>query len=289
MRHIEAWFLVVAAMAAIPAAGQAQVRASERGGSFQVVNGTTITIEYSRPSVRGRLPIFGGQIPWGEVWTPGANWATTLEVDHDVSINGHPVKKGKYSVWMEVQPAEWTVILDPRARLFHIAHPKPDSMQVRFPVTPSDVQGADLLTWSFPAVSPTGTTLRMAWAGKSVALQITVPPVEIPVLAAGVGERYVGRYSLWWAKESNQSELRLTSGNGRVTGKWSGPPFKVWTDVTLVPVAENWFNIGAMVDGSLFDVVKDVVFEFAVVDGKATGFDIRGPNDNVIGHGTRIE
>ena len=172
---------------------------------------------------------------------------------------------------------------------FHIAHPKPDSMQVRFPVMPADVQGADLLTWSFPAVSPTGTTLRMAWAGKSVALQITVPPVEIPVLAAGVGERYVGRYSLWWAKESNQSELRLTSGNGRVTGNWSGPPFKVWSDVTLVPVAENWFNIGAMVDGSLYDVVKDVVFEFAVVDGKAAGFDIRGPNDNVIGHGTRIE
>ena len=200
MRHIDAWILVLAATGALPAAGRAQVRASERGGSFQVVNGTTITVEYSRPAVCGRLPIYGGQIPWGEVWTPGANWATTLEVDHDVSINGHPVKKGKYSVWMEVQPAEWTVILDPRARLFHIAHPKPDSLQVRFPVMPADVQGADLLTWSFPAVSPTGTTLQMAWAGKSVALQITVPPVEIPPVAASVGERYVGKYRLWWGK-----------------------------------------------------------------------------------------
>ena len=74
-----------------------------------------------------------------------------------------------------------------------------------------------------------------------------------------------------------------------MTGNWRGAPFQVWSDITLVPVAENWFNIGAMVDGSLFDVVKDVGFEFVVVDGKATGFDIRGPNDNVIGHGTRIE
>jgi hypothetical protein len=92
MRHIEVWMLVAASVAALPAVGQAQVRASERGGAFQVVNGTTITIEYSRPAVRGRVTMFGGQIPWGQVWTPGANWATTLEVDLVVSINGHPVK-----------------------------------------------------------------------------------------------------------------------------------------------------------------------------------------------------
>lgn len=279
----------LAALAVAPSVVSAQVRASERAGAFQVVNGTTITVEYSRPSVRGRAVIFGGQVPWGTVWTPGANWATTLEVDHDVTINGHAVKKGKYSVWMDVEPAAWTVILDPRARMFHMAHPKPDSAQVRFPVTPADVQGADLLTWSFPAVSSTGTTLQMAWAGKAVTLQVTVPQVEIPALAAGVGDRYVGRYRLWWQKESNQSELRLTTAGGRVSGTWTGAPFKAWTDVTLVPVVENWFHPGAVVDGNLYDVITDVVFEFSLTDGKATGFDVRGPNDNVIGHGTRIE
>ena len=289
MRTLSLRWTALAVLALVPSVGWAQVRASERGGDFQVVNGTKITVEYGRPAVRGRGPMYGGQIPWGEVWTPGANWATTLEVDHDVSISGHPVRKGKYSVWMEIQPGAWTFILDPRAKLFHIAHPKPDSAQIRFPVTPTDVEGADLLTWSFPAVSSTGATLRMAWAGKAVTLEVTVPPVEIPALAAGVGDRYVGRYRLWWSKESNQSELLLTTGNGRVSGTWTGAPFKVWTDVTLVPVIENWFHPGAVVNGSLYDVVTDVVFEFAVVDGKATGFDIRGPNDNVIGHGTRIE
>ena len=288
MRRTVEWILIIVALAALPAGGQAQVRASERGGSFQVVNGTTITIEYSRPAVRGRLPIFGGQIPWGQVWTPGANWATTLEVDHDVSIDGHPLKKGKYSVWMQVEPTEWTVIFDPRAKLFHTAHPKPDSAQVRFQVTPIDDVGPEVLTWSFTSFSPTGTTLEMAWAGKAVALHITVPPVEIPPLAAGVGARYVGRYKMWWGSESNASELAISAKDGRLLGKWSGAPFPVWNNLTFVPVAEDWFDLGAMVDGSLYDVVTDVVFEFTVVNGRAAGFDIRGPSDNVIGRGTRV-
>jgi len=288
MQWTRGWSVVAIALLAGASAGEAQVRASERGGTFQVVNGTRITVEYSRPLVRGRSVVFGGQVPWGEVWTPGANWATTLEVDHDVSIDGHPLKTGKYSVWMEVQPTEWTVILDPRAKLFHIAHPKPDSAQIRFPVTPTDIVGPEVLTWSFTSFSPTGTTLEMSWAGKAVTLHLTVPPVEIPPLAAGVGERYAGKYRMWWLSESNPSELAVAANDGRLLGKWSGAPFPVWNNLTFVPVAEDWFDLGAMVDGSLYDVVTDVVFEFTVVNGRATGFDIRGPSDNVIGRGTRI-
>jgi len=288
MHWTRGWAVAAIALLAGASTGAAQVRASERGGVFQVVNGTRITVDYSRPAVRGRSAIFGGQVPWGTVWTPGANWATTLEVDHDVSIDGHPVRKGTYSVWMEVQPGAWTVILDPRAKLFHVAHPKPDSAQIRFGVMPSDTTGPEVLTWDFTAFSPAGTTLQMAWAGKAVTLHITVPPVEIPPLAAGVGERYVGRYKMWWQSESNTSELAVSTSGGRLLGRWSGAPFPVWNHLTFVPVAEDWFDLGATVDGSLYDVVTDAVFEFTIVNGRATGFDIRGPSDNVIGRGTRV-
>ena len=53
---------------------------------------------------------------WDETWTPGANWATTLDVDKNVKVNGMPVAKGKYSVWMVVRKTgDWTVVLDPKA------------------------------------------------------------------------------------------------------------------------------------------------------------------------------
>ena len=37
---------------------------------------------------RGRDSLFGKVVTWGEHWTPGANWATTIDVDHDIRLNG---------------------------------------------------------------------------------------------------------------------------------------------------------------------------------------------------------
>ncbi len=98
----------------------------------QTVDGTVITVEYSRPQARGRDSLFGGEVKWNEVWTPGANWATTLEVNRDIELDGHAVPKGKYSVWMVVEPEQWTVVLDPRAHLFHMKHPGPAPDQIRY-------------------------------------------------------------------------------------------------------------------------------------------------------------
>ncbi len=56
-----------------PAPAAAQIRGSEAGVTAQTVDGTTLTIDYSRPSARGRA-LFGELVPWDVVWTPGANW-----------------------------------------------------------------------------------------------------------------------------------------------------------------------------------------------------------------------
>ena len=87
--------------ATLPLTGQ--IRASERGWVGQTIDGTKISIDYARPRARGREPIFGKVVHWAEVWTPGANYATTLEVNNPVRLDGHPVAKGKYSVWLVVR------------------------------------------------------------------------------------------------------------------------------------------------------------------------------------------
>jgi len=296
MQPNPAWLTATALLLATPAACLAQVRASERGGTFQEVNGTTVTVEYGRPEVRGRVDIYGGVIPWGKVWTPGANWATTLEVDHDVAIAGHPLKAGKYAVWMEVRPGAWTVILDPKARAFHTNPPAPDSAQVRFAVVPADVAGPDLLTWSFTEVNARGTTLRMSWAGKAVAFEVSMPAGTVPPVPASMAGQYVGSYEMIFGPGSGNRaipqqsppEWRVQYHDGRLVADWAHPPFGVWHHLQLLQVAEDWFHPAAVVDGAVFDVVTDLVVEFTVADGRATGFEIRGPNDAIVGRGRRI-
>ena len=70
-----------------PSRAAAQIRASELQSVAQTVDGTTIRVTYSRPRTRERWPIFGTKIvQWGEVWTPGANWATLLETNKDITL-----------------------------------------------------------------------------------------------------------------------------------------------------------------------------------------------------------
>lgn len=310
MARFVRWPLVLSSLVALGLPLHAQVRASETATISQTVDGTVITVDYSRPRTRGRSPIFGDEVKWGEVWTPGANWATTLDLSRDVTINGHAVPKGKYSVWMEVQPTAWTVILDPRAKLFHTVHPKPDSSQIRFTLTPDSVVGPDVLTWSFPRIGPTGMTLQMAWAGRSVPLDIVVPPSHPLTLAASLAPRYTGRYEFRFAPPpepppgdsapppdapaegpglSGASTWTVMYRDGMLLSDWDPPIFPEWSHMVLIKIGDDWFNPGAMVDDEVFDVANDLVVEFEVKNGTATGFVVRGEDDQVMGSAARIK
>ena len=58
-----------------------------------------ITIDYGQPHVRGR-EIFGGLVPYGEVWRLGANWATRLTLDFDVRFGDLDVPRGEYTLFL---------------------------------------------------------------------------------------------------------------------------------------------------------------------------------------------
>jgi hypothetical protein len=69
-----------------------------------------ITIDYSRPSVKGRV-IFGELVPFGAIWRTGANASTKLKFKDDVSIEGHDVPAGEYTLYSIPNKDEWTIIL----------------------------------------------------------------------------------------------------------------------------------------------------------------------------------
>jgi len=167
---------IVALALVLPGSSHAQVMASEHGMVEQQVDGTTITIEYYRPQARGRTNLIGGVVKFGSTWTPGANWATTIEVNKEVHIEGQPVPKGKYSVWTIPQQDQWTVILSSTWKRFHVQGPDPSAREIRFTVKPQEAPELDVLTFSFPDVAADSTTLLLRWGTTAVPLHIEVMP-----------------------------------------------------------------------------------------------------------------
>lgn len=87
---------------------------SARQEVSQMVGDTKISIAYHRPNVKGRK-IWGGLVPYGEVWRTGANNATVFEITNDVTVNGQKLAKGKYSLHTIPGETEWMIIFNKNA------------------------------------------------------------------------------------------------------------------------------------------------------------------------------
>ncbi|WP_395052965.1 DUF2911 domain-containing protein [Flavobacterium sp.] len=75
----------------------------------QVVGLTTVTVEYSRPSTKGRT-VFGDLVPFGKLWRTGANANTLISFGDDVTIDGKSLPKGKYSLFTLPKADNWEII-----------------------------------------------------------------------------------------------------------------------------------------------------------------------------------
>lgn len=75
------------------------------------VGNTDIKINYHSPRVRGRV-IWGGLVPYDQVWVTGAHKATTFEVGKDFLLGGKTISAGKYGLFTIPGRTEWTVILN---------------------------------------------------------------------------------------------------------------------------------------------------------------------------------
>ncbi len=77
----------------------------------QEIDNVMITIDYSSPRANGR-ELFGGLVPYNEVWRTGANEATTITVSQDVRINNQELKVGTYALFSIPGAQEWTIIFN---------------------------------------------------------------------------------------------------------------------------------------------------------------------------------
>src|SRR5271167_2889262 len=73
--------------------------------------GKNVKVTYGQPSKRARV-IFGGLVPYGEVWRTGANEATEITFSKNVIIDKKEIKAGTYTLFTIPNKDKWTIILN---------------------------------------------------------------------------------------------------------------------------------------------------------------------------------
>jgi len=268
MRQLVIVIGFVALLAAGGAPLDAQLKASEEATFSQTIDGTTISMRYARPSRRGRAVLFGELMPWGERWTPGANLATTLRTDHDISLDDHEIPTGSYSVWIDLRESgPWQLVLDPDTTLFHTEHPGDRDEQIRFDVERSTGPETETLLWSVDSIRATRGVLRMRWGTTVISMDLTVPMSQrvesTPEEAGAVTGAWEGtaqaQPEVGIPESGFRMVVRYAPDTKRLTGEFSfrdgnsadAPSFTL----ILLPVADGIFTAGWGENGELWEVI----------------------------------
>lgn len=136
------------------------------------IDGTHIMIKYHAPAVRGRT-IWGGLVPYDEVWVTGAHSATSLEIDKEVTISSTKVVAGKYALFTIPGKEKWTIIINKNWDQ-HLAdeYDSKDDV-IRVEVTPEVLsENQERLKYSISSESKSRASISVSWEKLKVTLPV---------------------------------------------------------------------------------------------------------------------
>jgi hypothetical protein len=144
----------------------------------QMIGVTKVEIAYSRPHVKGPSRkedrvIWGGLVPYGQVWRTGANAVTRISFDGDVSVEGHRLAAGSYGLFTIPGKDEWIVIFNTQDTGFPTDY-KAERDILRVKVKPRAVPMRDTFTIDFPEVTRDSAELALEWDKLAVVLNMAV-------------------------------------------------------------------------------------------------------------------
>ncbi len=163
----------------------------------QVVGLTDVSLEYSRPAMRGRV-IFGNLVPYGKLWRTGANAKTKITFGDDVTVGDGTLKAGSYAILTIPSVESWDVIFYTDADGGPPGELDESKVAARIRATvepiPMTVQS---FTMSFDDVKSDGATIGFIWENLYVGVPFGVPTdeavsasIERALGGPGFGEYY---------------------------------------------------------------------------------------------------
>jgi hypothetical protein len=163
--------------AAADAEGRALGALSPRDSLEFDVGESLAVISYSRPSRRGRT-VFGGLVPWGEVWRTGANAATHIRFSGPVEIHRVPIPAGNYSLWTVPDPKQWRLIINKQTGQWGTDY-NPEEDLARLEVASESIAvPVEKFTIDAQAKDATTTVLTLTWDRTRVIIPIKAAEPE---------------------------------------------------------------------------------------------------------------
>lgn len=160
----------------------------------QRVGVTDISVEYSRPGVKDRK-IFGGLLPYGQIWRTGANAATKLTFSTDVKLGGTAVPAGSYALFTIPGETEWTVILSKVTEEWgsYSYNQKDDQARIKVKSV-AMAEPLETMTIDVQDIRSGKASLVIAWEKTKVPIEIDTDIVakvkpQIEAAMAGTGEK----------------------------------------------------------------------------------------------------
>ena len=161
---------------AVPAAARAQLelpRASPAARAALTVGVTDVEVSWHRPAVRGRT-VWGEVVPYGEVWRAGANDATTIRFEHDVTVEGKPVPAGTYAFFAIPEEDQWTLILNQRAKQWGSYGYDAKQDLLRWQAKPAACAPTEWLSFAVDPVDADSARVALRWGTLEVAFAVDV-------------------------------------------------------------------------------------------------------------------
>jgi hypothetical protein len=177
----------LAVLAATAASAQQQPltvpRPSPNASLSQTIGITEVVLHYSRPGVKSRT-IWGGLVPYNEVWRTGANENTTISFSTPVKIEGHELPAGLYGLQTIPTPGEWTVIFSKDAQLWGAFDYKQEHDALRVQVKPAPAEPQERMSFEFTDLTDTSAKVVLRWEKLQVPFRIDVDTPKLVADAA---------------------------------------------------------------------------------------------------------
>ena len=146
---------------------------SQQAQISQRIGITDITIAYHRPLVNDRK-VWGGLVPYGQVWRAGANINTTITFSDPVMVEGKPLDRGTYGLHMIPNADEWTVIFSRNSTSWGAFTYDQAEDALRVTVKPKTADMHNALTYDFDELKPDSAVVEMEWEKIAVPFKVSV-------------------------------------------------------------------------------------------------------------------
>ncbi|MDX1909046.1 MAG: DUF2911 domain-containing protein [Bacteroidia bacterium] len=138
------------------------------------IGATHVHLEFHSPTVRKRI-IWGGLVPYDEVWVTGAHMATAITVYDDVLVAGNLLPKGTYAIFTIPGPKMWTVIFNTNWEQHLTDEYDPKDDVFRFEVKPVRNRHSERLMYWLIVHDTQHATLEMTWEKVKISFPVTIP------------------------------------------------------------------------------------------------------------------